>query len=327
MSDSTRQRLQDLIALLALRPVGLTTPEIAEHFGVTRQTAYNDIKRLEKMGVAVWQDGDQYGVDPEYFHQVTLTPAQAWFMYLPLRRMVRAQLHRLPLVKSLLYQVATLFSAEIADQLTPESADEDEGLNKLLIDLVEAWRTQRYAEIRYRPLNAPSAKRYTVAPLWFEPAVWTDSFYMISALQAALMRDDQTRLMPLKLNRVQEVKLLAERFDRPSASNLLGILEHTWGIWVGEGDAVQVQLRFHSRQYDRLRETRWHPSQTLTLAPDGMVLWEATISEPQEMLPWIRSWGADVEVLEPDSIRQQIASEAAATARLYGMVTERRSFF
>jgi len=322
MSDSTRQRLRDLIALLRTRSDGMTTPEIGEHFGVTRQTAYNDINRLESQGVAVWNEGDLYGIDNNNFHQIILTPSQAWFMYLPLRRFVRAQMHRLPVVKSLLHQVATLFDAEVADQLMPEAGDEDAPANKQFIDLVDAWRRQRYVEIKYRRLNSSSASTLTVAPWWFEPAVWTDSFYLIGSLKPHANTNRPTEMITLKLNRISDIKLLADQFERPEGADVLRSLEQTWGIWVSEDDAVTVKLRFHNRQLDRLRETRWHPTQKLTVEHDGSVLWEAVIAEPQEMLPWVRSWGADVEVLEPNKMRQQIAAEAAATARLYGSVNQ-----
>ena len=129
--------------------------------------------------------------------------------------------------------------------------------------------------------------------------------------------DGSFESLTLKLDRIRSAKALSSHFERPSGREIVDSLEQTWGIWVGEGTAVRVKLRFHNRQYQRLHETRWHPTQKTWLEPDGAVIWEALISEPQEMLPWIRGWGADVEVLEPDGIRQQVAAEAEATARAY----------
>jgi CRISPR-associated endonuclease/helicase Cas3 len=42
------------------------------------------------------------------------------------------------------------------------------------------------------------------------------------------------------------------------------------------------------------------------------------VAEPQEMLPWIRGWGADVEVLEPEELRETLMGEAKVMAELYG---------
>jgi predicted DNA-binding transcriptional regulator YafY len=180
--------------------------------------------------------------------------------------------------------------------------------------LVECWREKKLAIITYRRLNAVQPVEIRVAPYWFEPAVWTDGFYVIAGVE---QHGGDYFALTLKLERIQSVQATASTFYPPPIDQLTARIAETWGIWQGEDAPVRITLRFHNRQYDRLRETRWHPSEKITLEPDGAVIWQGYVSEPQEMLPWIRSWGADVEVLEPDHIREQIAAEAEQTARLY----------
>ena len=57
----------------------------------------------------------------------------------------------------------------------------------------------------------------------------------------------------------------------------------------------------------------------MTELEDGSLLWRALIAEPQEMMPWIRGWGADVEVIEPEEIRTSLHIEANRLATLYGV--------
>jgi predicted DNA-binding transcriptional regulator YafY len=66
-----------------------------------------------------------------------------------------------------------------------------------------------------------------------------------------------------------------------------------------------------------VRETRWHPNEQVAEQSDGCLLWSAAIAEPREMLPWIRGWGADVEVLEPQDLRERILSELTQTVENY----------
>lgn len=82
-------------------------------------------------------------------------------------------------------------------------------------------------------------------------------------------------------------------------------------------EQVEVVLQFSSTVSARVRESVWHPSQEVDELKDGGCLFTVRISEPREMLPWIRSWGAEVEVLSPPSVRQAIADEAAGTAAMY----------
>ncbi len=66
-------------------------------------------------------------------------------------------------------------------------------------------------------------------------------------------------------------------------------------------------LKFHHDVAQRVKETRWHRSEkSPEELSDGSVIWRAWVAEPQEMLPWIRGWGADVEVLEPKELRKAL---------------------
>ena len=316
MPSSKRQHLNDLIALFQRSPEGLSTPEIGQYLGVTRQTARNYIYDLGDEGIPIFEENRRYYLDSEYNHEIRLSLAQAWFMYLPLRRIVRADLHRLPLVGSLLYRIAALFDPEIADQLIPEILGEEKSdRDHIFQDLVACWKKQRHIEIRYQRPNTDHAKRLIVAPWWFEPAVWSDAFYLIGGL---LQKDESHLPITLKLERIQSTQPLNTTFERPPGHKITARLEESWGIWVGDEEPIQVVLRFDNRQHQRLKETRWHPTEEIFLDNDGTIIWQARVSEPQEMLPWIRGWGADVEVLEPDWVREQIARDAEAAALLYG---------
>src|SRR5690242_16818166 len=147
MTDVTRKRLQDLLSLLERHPDGLTTPEIAEALAVSRVTALKDINRLSYDGVPIYQEGNRYCLDPSYHRQISLSLEQAWFMYLPLRRIVRAEMHRYPLVRGLLYRVATLFDQEVADQLVQEDRFGEIQDDQIFATLVQGWHKQHYVEV------------------------------------------------------------------------------------------------------------------------------------------------------------------------------------
>ena len=84
---------------------------------------------------------------------------------------------------------------------------------------------------------------------------------------------------------------------------------------------MTVKLRFAPGTAGRrLRESIWHPLEEVTELEDGGYLWQAPIAEPREMLPWIRGWGADVEVIGPEKLRKALEREARRLARLYEVV-------
>jgi CRISPR-associated endonuclease/helicase Cas3 len=81
---------------------------------------------------------------------------------------------------------------------------------------------------------------------------------------------------------------------------------------------VEVPLRFTPQGAQRLKENKWHPTERSEPLSDGGCIWMAEGAEVQEMAPWIRGWGADVEVLVPDELRKAMIHETRRLARLYG---------
>ena len=97
------------------------------------------------------------------------------------------------------------------------------------------------------------------------------------------------------------------------------MLKHAWGIWARTGEPETVKLRFApGKASRRLKESIWHPLEKVTELEDGSCLWQAPIAEWREMLPWIRGWGADVDVLEPIELRETLMGETKAMAEQYG---------
>jgi predicted DNA-binding transcriptional regulator YafY len=324
-SQSVYQRLHQEIELyLQAYPHGLTTSEVAERLDVTRQTVHKDLQRLDDINVPIVDVSHQrYAIDPKTFPQaIQLSLAQAWFLYIPLRRIVRAQLHRYPFVNGLLQRITAILNPRISEALTPLLDQDALESDDVFTQLTAAWRSGQYAEIKYKPPNEPP-RRHLIAPYWFEPAVWSDSIYLIAGLQ---QRNGQMLPIVLKVDRIQAVSIRSEVFAAPSPQEILEEVEKTWGIW-GANDTTHVVLRFSNRVQERLRETWWHPTQTIREEPDGSVIWEGYIAEPLEMMPWLRGWGPDIEVLEPQSIRDQIALDAERVAIMYGRCEDNSSRF
>lgn len=87
---------------------GLSTGDLAKAMDVTPQTVRNFINRLytEDLPIQEVEGTRGYTIDKcAYLHPMHLLLEQAWMLYLPLRRMVPAQLNRYPVVFSLLHRI------------------------------------------------------------------------------------------------------------------------------------------------------------------------------------------------------------------------------
>jgi CRISPR-associated endonuclease/helicase Cas3 len=116
---------------------------------------------------------------------------------------------------------------------------------------------------------------------------------------------------------LEHVEILEESYQIPDGFNPQAVLSDAWGIWFTENEPVEVTLRFHAGVAKRVRETRWHPSEEVHEEKDGSLTWRARIAAAQEMLPWIRGWGAEVEVVGPQALREQILLELRRAAENY----------
>jgi len=325
MSETAHQRRHDLVELLIVNPDGLTPSQLSAELGVTRQTIQKDLGRLVTEGVYKIEGTNRYCISSkDYLRPMRLSLPHTWLLYLLLRRLVRANLHQDSQFRSLLYKLAAALHEDIADYLVPPDSEslQRSPTSDIWSDVVRAWHDQTYVELRYQALRKRDVSRLTIAPWWFEPTPWTDGFYLIGELRSKHGDDIP---ITLKLNRIQSVRITADRFQRPDPQALIASVETTWGIWGGD-EPQEVVLRFHHRQRQRLFESYWHRHQEIVDKGDWLI-WRAPVAEPQEMLPWIRGWGADVEVLAPPSLRDEMIGEARALARLYGVNTSDDTMF
>jgi CRISPR-associated endonuclease/helicase Cas3 len=161
--------------------------------------------------------------------------------------------------------------------------------------LTEAWATGVKVQLWYQPLRARHAFQHTFAPYFLEPSAISYSTYAVG------LAEPPNKLRTRKLERIERVELTDEPFTVPPDFDPNALLAGAWGIWFDAEDApTTVTLRFTGvRALQRMRESTWHPSQRVTIDEEKRLVWSAEIDEPQEMIPWIRGWGADCEVLAP----------------------------
>ena len=193
---------------------------------------------------------------------------------------------------------------------------------EVLEKLTLAWAEQRKVQIWHRSETAGAVFEYTFSPYFIEPYAVGQTTHLIGWSELAFDKVNATpgKLRTLKVERIERVSITREAYTIPDSFDPRVLLSDAWGVWYTESEPAEVVLKFHPRVAHRLQETRWHRSEVETELPDGSLLWQAKVSEPQEMIPWVRGWGADCEVLEPESLRKALEKEARRLARLYGVM-------
>jgi len=99
-----------------------------------------------------------------------------------------------------------------------------------------------------------------------------------------------------------------ESLDRHFASG--------YGIFAG-ADTQQATLLFNPTRARWVSRETWHPQQDGKLQLDGSYLLKLPYSREPELVMDILKYGADVEVLAPESLRTAVAAQLSEAARLY----------
>lgn len=329
------QRLLQIQQLLWAHPEGLTRAEIARRLQVNRSTITRYLQN-DQLPPGVYED-DLDGNKLKLDRAADLTRAtfglhEVMAIHLATRllatRMDKPNPHAASALRKLgqalqrLDQNVSRHLLASADVMDQEAKYYDPVFLDVLQKLSEAWSAGRKVRLTHQMPDG-EVFEYKFSPYFIEPYAIGQTVHVIG------LREPPGKIRTFKLERLQTAEILHERYEIPPDFNPTDLLRDAWGIWYTESPPVEVKLCFSSRVGPRVRETRWHISQEPPeTQDDGSVIWRARVAEPQEMLPWIRGWGADVEVLEPEWLRDKLRSETHKLANLYGIqMLDRPSHF
>src|SRR6185503_19870259 len=99
-------------------------------------------------------------------------------------------------------------------------------------------------------------------------------------------------------------------FVRPQKFSLEKRLRDGFGVLTGGGN-FDVLIHFDELAADYIRDKRWHASQQLTEAEDGVRL-PLKLSSLAEIQRWILSWGGHATVLAPVELADSVKAAARA---------------
>ena len=329
LREAKRDRLARLLRVLhvlrAYGEEGVKPEEIARQTAMAKRTVYRDLKALdEELGIPVWSEGGRWGVDGGAFlPPMRLSLQEAMAVFLSARLMTRYADKYDPNLASAFQKLEEGLPEALRAQVERTVADlaerpMDPRFNRHLADLTRAWAERRVVTFTYAPARydgaEPPARTATVRPYLLEPSLETHALYLIGL--------DETRdaIRTFKVERIVDLAVTPRTFEAPEAGPLAKALRRAWDI-IADQPAATVELRFTPAVAARVREATWHPSQEVEEGPDGSLLWRATVAGTIEIRLWILSWGDDVEVLAPASLRDDVGATHARAAARYSPVS------
>lgn len=124
-------------------------------------------------------------------------------------------------------------------------------------------------------------------------------------------------LRSFALERILEAKRLDTRAEALDEAALDRHFATSYGIFAGEPKHLAV-LRFSAARARWVAEENWHPKQDARGLPDGSYELRIPYGDARELIGDILRHGAEVEVLEPQTLREAVAGALRAAADRYG---------
>jgi predicted DNA-binding transcriptional regulator YafY len=312
-------RLTKITHLLYRNPQGLTARELARLCRITPRTIQRDLQVLEEAGIPLWEDeeGRRYGILEGYFlPPIRLGLDEAMALFVAARLLSRYSDEYNPHVASALAKLAGVLPEGMAGQILKTvrilaQRPEDPLFTRVLETLTLGWATGRKVRMWYQSAGSENVHEYVFCPYFIEPSGVGLATYAIG--HSSFFDGVRT----FKVERMRNAELLRETFEIPADFDGAQLLAASWGIFYGE-EQVKVRLRFSPQVTRRVKESTWHQSQQIEDLTDGGCMFSVAVASPIEITPWIRSWGAECEVLEPVELREEMGEEMRRGARLYG---------
>jgi predicted DNA-binding transcriptional regulator YafY len=178
----------------------------------------------------------------------------------------------------------------------PDAPKRYDGRGPLIDKTLRAIFNCRTLRFQYEAADGARARKHRVEPLTL--LHWRESLYLIARYKPG------DRVYLFAVDRMSDARVGSSKFKYPPASEYdpETLFEGAFGIFQRPDDTpTEVVLVFAARKWLHryLRERTWHPTQAFEALDDGRLRMTFRVGSMVEVDPWIRSFGDDVEVLEP----------------------------
>jgi proteasome accessory factor B len=302
----------------------LTVAEIARELEVSSKTIRRDLDTFRTVGFGVKEEVGEFGrksyrlplrQDP----LLAFTYDEALALYLGRRHLDSlsgtvfwdAAQRAFRKIQSVLSDEAVSYIEKLAGSIhiTSFGSGDYASRSEIIDQVLIAIEDRHPLAMTYRPERSLEPLKYEIYP--YSIVQHQGSLYLI----AWSCSSDSIR--HFKIDRVIEIEQRGdERFSQPADFDARKHLENSFGIYQGV-ESLTVRVRFTSKVARHVTEKRWHPSQKARKLANGAVELSFELASTAEVRQWIMSFGADAEVLEPESLRAKIRAHVQGLHSIY----------
>lgn len=309
-------RLVALIGLLKRGGRPLHIADISRELGVSERTVYRDIGDINECYQGFfyiqYDDRGYHLSQAAYMPPIHLTDeelgslravAESTAMSTPHGQRVRQAVSKIISVHE-----ETAGQLRLEDRLSVSPTTVRDLVDwKILKRVEDAIRDRAQLRIRYYSFHSRETRSRVVEPyvLTFRKLAW----YVVG------LSCGHGEVRVFRAGRIQKMARTGRHYDIPSDFSVDEFFRASWDVFTGTPE--RIELSFSTHIAPLITEVQWHPTQELKAKRDGSVLFSADIPISPEVKSWILSWGSDCEVLEPQSLRKDLAEESQKLRKIY----------
>ncbi len=296
--------------------MGLRAVEIAESCGVDRRTIYRDLTLLSDIGVPIHQKEGRFYLDREnYSATIRLNFDETMALFLAARVAAYQEQPFNPHMPTAMDKLAQALPTPIAAHVKMiadgvRKAAPDPRAQSVLETLAHGWAERRKVKLWYSSGDdsRPQAREFSV--YFIEPL--PNGSVRIVGFDSLVQR-----VRVFNLARILRARLMPTTYQMPQYDARRFLEGNFVDTGIDPDENESVVLIFASDARQALRDHRWQGAQRVEVLDDKRAKVTLQVSDWREVLPWLRSWGSSVEVLEPQGLREECALDAARVIDLY----------
>lgn len=195
-------------------------------------------------------------------------------------------------------------NADMKNRILVEKAPSSE---KYLTEVISAMRAGKVISLTYQSFYHQEPSTFNVWPYCVK--YFRQRWYMLG--------DSDLGLRIYSLDRFVDMEELDQTFEIPEEFDPEKFFNKYFGVCLEDSPIVDVVIRVDDSQAKYFRSLPKHSSQKETDPIDRWPVFTYRLVPTYDFKQELLSYGADVEVLAPESLRKEMADIAAAMNKLY----------
>lgn len=317
------ERLYHLHNILNQRRTPISRQDLMERLECSQATLYRLVNELRDfLGAPIEQDPDTRGFYYDRSYEQPFELPGIWISPGELQALLTARQVLSNVQPGLLEGELTSLQGRITSLLQQRGVEAAGGESRIHIqnvagravparmfqDVLAALVRRQRLQIRYHGRRRDEESERVISPQRLTQ--YRNSWYLDAWCHSA------GGLRSFALERIREQSLLDDEAIEVPPEELSGHFDQSYGIFSGPAEHT-AELRFSPEMARWVSEEVWHPAQQGGFEADGSWLLRLPFGSARELTMDILRYGAEVEVVAPDFLREAVAEEARRTAERY----------